>query len=381
MLDYTFFLYVKELEGICLENLNVKKVPFLFHTFFTSIHYDSRHGNEEWLWDAVFYLAFRKGFDNLKKIIVLILAILLLTGCNRVTYTKIDKNQPFVATVNIKDTSITFVNEQFKRFAQWDLNLPFNGGLLLNDRDTLLLYGKDMDSIAVYSLSKGNQIDSWKVDKGIVKMMMLKDGKSIVALNQTLNTVSFYNVRGQLKNQVEVGKSPLLVLEGNRQLYVINFDDTKLSVINLKTRRVDKEIQINHSSTGALLREDKHEIWIGGHGKGEKMEENVHVYSTKTGELKRLIKAPMMPVKIQENTKGIYILSHGSNKIYKLNSNYQIVKSANVGVNPFEMSTYHDNILIASYDSNELYVMDADHLKIKKIIKVGKGPFQIISRE
>ena len=55
---------------------------------------------------------------------------------------------------------------------------------------------------------------------------------------------------------------------------------------------MDKEFPINHSSTGALLREDEHEIWIGGHGKGAKMEENVHIYSTENGELKRLINAP-----------------------------------------------------------------------------------------
>ena len=127
-----------------------------------------------------------------------------------------------------------------------------------------------MDSIEVFSLSKGKQKDSWKVGKGIVNMKLLQDGKSIVAVNQSLNTVSFYNEKGQLEDQVKVGKGPLTIVEGNHQLYVINFNDTKLSVINLETRKVEKEFPIQHSSTGALLREDEHEIWIGGHGKGAK---------------------------------------------------------------------------------------------------------------
>lgn len=312
---------------------------------------------------------------------MLIFVCLLLTSCSSKTYTKIEKKQPFIATVNIKDTSLTFVNKDYEKLTRWDLDIPFIGGVLLKDRDSLLLYGKDMDSVEVFSLAKGQQMDSWKVDKGIVNMKLLKDGKSIAAVNQSLNTVSFYNEKGQLEDQVKVGNGPLTLLEGNEQLYVINFQDTKLSVINLKNRQVDKEISINNSSTGALLREKKQEIWIGGHGKGAKMEENVHIYSTKTGRLKRLLNAPMMPVNFQENSKGIFTLSHGSNILYKMDQDYHIVKSNEVGVNPFEMTTFNGDLIIAGYDSNEIYVMDSNDLKIKKTIKVGKGPFQMISRE
>lgn len=312
---------------------------------------------------------------------MLIFASLLLTSCNGVSYTKIEKKQPFIATVNIKDTSITFLNEQYKRLASWDLDIPFMGGLLLQDQDSLLLYGKDMDSIEVFSLSNGKQLNSWEVGKGIVNMKLLHDGRTIAAVNQSLNTVSFYNKKGQLEDKVKVGKGPLTIQEGDHHLYVINYEDTKLSVINLKTRKVDKEISIKHASTGALLREKEHEIWIGGHGKGAKMEENVHIYSTETGELKQLLNAPDMPVDFVENNQGIFILSHGSNKLYKMDQDYQMEKSTTVGVNPFEMTPFREDLIIAGYDSDELYVLDSDDVKIKKTIKVGKGPFQIISRE
>ena len=44
----------------------------------------------------------------------------------------------------------------------------------------------------------------------------------------------------------------------------------------------------------------------------------------------------------------------------------QIVKSNEVGVNPFEMMTFSDDLIIAGYDSNELYVMDTDTVKDQK---------------
>jgi YVTN family beta-propeller protein len=317
----------------------------------------------------------------MKRSVFLLFVSVLLTGCSSVTYTKIEGKQPFIATVNIKDTSLTFLNEQYERIAEWDLDIPFTGSLLLRDGDTLLLYGKDMDSIEVFSLSKGKQIDSWKVSKGIINMKLLQNEKSIVAVNQSLNTVSFYNEKGQLEDQVKVGKGPLTVLQGKLRLYVINFDDTKLSIINVKSRKVEKEFRIHHSSTGALLREKQQELWIGGHGKGAEIEENVHIYSTETGELKRLVKAPSMPVNFAENNKEIFILSHGSSTLYKMDQDDQLVKRTEVGVNPFEMEIFHDDLMITSYDSNELYVIDTETVKIKKKMKVGKGPFQMISRE
>lgn len=316
----------------------------------------------------------------MKQLILLILAVSILGGCSQESYTRIDKNQPFLATVNLKDTSLTFLNNKYQVMGSWDLKIPFTGGLLLKDKDTLLLYGKDMTSISVFSLSKGHQIDSWNVSKGIVNMKLLQDGKSIVAVNQLLNTVFFYNDKGQLQNQVKVGKSPLTILQGNNRLYVLNFGDTKLSIINVKTRKVEQQFPIRISSTGALLRESKKELWIGGHGKGAQIEENVHIYSTETGKLKRTLKAPSMPINLIESHEGIFILSHGTNTLYKIKDD-KILKSMTVGVNPFEMIHFQNDLLIAGYDSNALYIINPKNLTMKKKVSVGKGPFQLIRRE
>ena len=43
-----------------------------------------------------------------------------------------------------------------------------------------------------------------------------------------------------------------------------------------------------------------------------------------------------------------------------------MVKSTKVGVNPFEMTTFNDDLIIAGYDSDELYVMDSNGVKDKE---------------
>lgn len=317
------------------------------------------------------------------RVIALLLAVVLLSGCNsNETYTKINLGKSFLATINIKDTSLTFLDENYQRFANWDISEPFTGALLLADKDTLLLYGKEMSTIEVFSLSAGKHIDSWNSGKGIVNMLVLED-RGIVAVNQLNHSISFLDEEGQERDRVRVGQSPLTVLQGKQthNLFVVNFGDTICSVIDLKTKKVDREFTIKSSSTGALVREENEEIWIGGHGKGEKVEENLYIYSTETGRLKKKIKAPTMPIKFLENDDGIFILSHGSSSLFKLNEEYEEVKSLVVGVNPFEMGNFKEDLIVAGYDSDEVYIVDTETMEVKKTAKVGEGPFQMLVRE
>ncbi|PJN87760.1 YncE family protein [Bacillus sp. mrc49] len=314
----------------------------------------------------------------------LLLAVFLLTGCNgSPAYTKINKKEAFLATVNIKDTSLTFMDENYHSFAEWDITEPFTGALLLADKDTILLYGKEMEQVQVYSLSAGKRIKSWKTGKGIVNMQLLHDGKSIAAVNQSDHSIHFLDEEGEQQDVVKVGKSPLTVLQGEKgnRLYVINFGDTKCTVINLASKKIDFEFPIHSSSTGTLLREEKDEIWIGGHGDGDHVEEDLYIYSAKTGQLKKKLKAPTMPIKFLESDEGIYVLSHGTSSLYKLNEQYEEVGRKVVGVNPFEMTSFKKDVVVAGYDSDEIYVMDAKTIAVKQTVKVGEGPFQLLLRE
>jgi hypothetical protein len=77
----------------------------------------------------------------------------------------------------------------------------------------------------------------------------------------------------------------------------------------------------------------------------------------------------------------IYVLSHGTNTLYQLTPNGRLEKKIKVGANPFEMESFHDELMIAGYDSNDIHIVDKDNLTIKETIKVGKGPFILILRE
>ena len=89
-----------------------------------------------------------------------------------------------------------------------------------------------------------------------------------------------------------------------------------------------------------------------------------------------------MPVNITKDNKYVYALSHGSNTLRKFDvSTYKEVAAVEVGSNPFAFLKSGAEGYVASYDSDEVCVMDMKNLKIKQTIKVGKGPFQLIERE
>lgn len=320
----------------------------------------------------------------MKKIgMILLLSVLFIAGCNRDTLAAIPSETSFVASINIKDGSISFVNSnKMEEIAEWDINQPFSGAILLPNKDQIALYGKRMSSILVYSLSKGKLIEEWDVGEGIVMMSLINGGKELALVDQLHNSIRILSLKGHPLRTVEVGKQPISVHEDKeaKQLYVVNFDDTKMTVLDSNTLKTTKEININPFTTGIMIRSKENQIWVGGHGIGKDIEENVHIYSTENGRLLRTIRTPSMPIQLVPYRDYVFIVSHGTSTIYKYNNNQQM-SSLKVGVNPFDMKRVNQKLVLASYDSNSLHVIDPEKLTVEKTIKVGEGPFQLVVRE
>ncbi|WP_077213649.1 YncE family protein [Bacillus dakarensis] len=315
--------------------------------------------------------------------LMMVVLILVLTSCSDDQYPSISEDQNVLITVNIKDMSVSFINVDTKeKIAEWQMEKPYTGGLILPDRDTLLLYGKQLDNVDLFSLRNGEKVSSWELGKGIVNGKLLKGGNQIAFADQSLHAVRFYNTIGQELEVVKTEANPLTLFENQEteKLYVISFNAENLTVIDENSTKKITSFPIHPSAAGAVLRENQREIWIGGHGEGTELESNIHVYDTVTGELLKQIPAPLMPINFQEKDGFIYVLSHGSNTLYKLDSEGKVADSTKVGANPFEMTVLGESLIIAGYDSDDIHFINADTLEITKTVSVGRGPFQLILR-
>lgn len=316
------------------------------------------------------------------KMIACITALLfIVSGCLK-ELPSIPEDKSLAITINIKDMTLSFIDlEEERVFETWTMGKPYSGGVLLPDGDSLLLYGKQVETVDMYSLRTGKQIQTWDTGKGIVEGTLLADRKEIALSDQERQSVRFFDLDGEETTEVLKTGNPLALIPTSSKLFVVSYNSKKLTVIDIQSKKIISQYAIHSSATGAIIQEEKNEIWIGGHGLGSELESDIHVYDSETGELKRKISAPIMPINLLRHQNGIFALSHGSNSLYKMSDEGVIQEELVVGANPFEMSEYKDELMVAGYDSNDIHFISKTDLQIRKSLEVGKGPFQIIIRE
>ncbi|MBS4220394.1 hypothetical protein KHA96_19005 [Bacillus sp. FJAT-49711] len=310
-----------------------------------------------------------------------IIMVIFLTGCQEKKQKPITNSQPFVATLNVKENSMSFINESGEELTKWNFNKMYTGGFLHTDGDTLVLYGPEVEGIDFYSVKTGKIEKTIKTGKGIVNGIYIPSISKFAFANKNRNEVLFFNKKGNETNKIKTKNYPMAMAADDLNLYVAAFQGEELSIIQLSTLEVSDEISIPSSSVGMLLREDEEEIWIGGHGVGNKAKSSISVISLKSKKIEEEISAPLMPVDFYENSHGIYSISHGTNMLYHFTHDKQLIEQLEVGANPFAIHYFQGNIMVAGFDSEELYWINPDSLKIERTTKVGKGPFVIIVRE
>ena len=104
----------------------------------------------------------------MRKSVFLICFLFLLVGCQGSSYTPIAKDKSVIITTNIKEGSISFVDKQTKKLiTTWELNEPMAGIALLPNREEILIYGKQLEYMYVYSLTEGRQVEKYKTGKAL----------------------------------------------------------------------------------------------------------------------------------------------------------------------------------------------------------------------
>ena len=304
----------------------------------------------------------------------IVLLIFLLGGCAQPAFESIDPSTNFVASLNIVEGSIDSISTEQKVFETWTLDDTYSGFTLVSD-DLLLIYGFTLEEAILVQLSSGKQIATLEVGEGTTFAYAWKE--EIYIANGKENTVTLFNTNGQELAKTTAGNYPMSMTSDGKNLYVVNFKDEVLSVFSLDLTE-KTEWSIPTSSNGLLIQKD--EMWIGGHGAGSSPNRVINRYELATGKQIGKIEAPMMPINMIKASDGnIYAVSHGSNMIYKISEEGEVLSSVKVGANPFSIATFGDGIVLAGYDDQHIYFIESD--KIMNKLQVGEGPFQLLVRE
>ncbi|MFK4998334.1 hypothetical protein ACI2OX_16505 [Bacillus sp. N9] len=128
---------------------------------------------------------------NIKWGLFLAIVSILLIGCQQEKYKPIEENQPFVATLNVREYSIDFLDEAGRSIAHWHLNKMYTGGLLLSDGDTLILYGTELEEVDLFSLKTGERKSFIKTGKGITNGLDVESISKLAFTDKIRNEVRF----------------------------------------------------------------------------------------------------------------------------------------------------------------------------------------------
>ena len=115
-------------------------------------------------------------------------------------------------------------------------NEPMAGTLLLPNGEDILVYGKQLEYMYVYSLVEGRQVEKYKTGKGIVNVIVSEDKNNYLLPHQNAQKVRFFTIKGKETGSVSTGKGPITMVEYHNQLSVLNFYDTKLTTIDTKKK-------------------------------------------------------------------------------------------------------------------------------------------------
>ncbi|KGR82851.1 YncE family protein [Lysinibacillus odysseyi] len=313
-----------------------------------------------------------------KMIVVLLMCIFLISGCNEERFTKIDSHQPFVASVNILDPSLSFFDNEGKEIAVWDFDVAYTGAALIQ-HDHVLMYGHDLTEAHLYSLSTGKREAVIKCGAGTTNAYYDEQTERFFLTNSKKNTVTSYNLQAAKISEQKLYNYPMSMASNAGLLYVLNYKDTILSVLDIETLQVVDEWEIPKSSHGIAILADQHAVWIGGHGQGNRPNDTIDVYNLETGKKQKEISMPLMPVGISTKEQEVAVISHGKSTLYVAAADGEVLWSQKIGANPFATTYFEKWIIIAGYDDQTIYFVDEQG--IAKKAKTKKGPFQLLARE
>lgn len=303
---------------------------------------------------------------------------MLLIGCSEEKFTSINHHQSFVASMNILEPSLTFFDDSGEALADWKLDKNYTGALFIpNDR--VLLYGHQLTEADIYEISSGKHLSTIKTGLGSTNAYYDSDYKRFFLTNSESNTVTSFDYYGKQLEECKLGNYPMSMASNNGLLYIINYKDTKLSVVNIETMQLHDEWAISESSNGILLVPEKNTVWIGGHGKGNQTNQTVDLLDLHSGKLLDRLDVSIMPVDFSRNGQEVYIINHGSNELYATNLDGQTLWNEEIGANPFVVTSFLGNIVVAGFDDDKIYFVKDK--KIMKTIDTGSGPFQLLVRE
>lgn len=311
------------------------------------------------------------------QLLVLMMISMILVGCTEARFSEVDPQWSFIATMNILEPSLQFFDEDGQLLTQWQFDKAYTGATLAG-KDKVVVYGHQLDNVLLYDLASGELQAEIQTAAGTTNAYYDAKSDKLFLTNSKTNELSRFSADGSFEKSVKLRNYPMAMTAVNNELYVVNYKDTVLSVVNIQTLEVIDEWDIAKSSNGIVYIPEKEQLWLGGHGEGMASNRNVITYEM-DGQRGQKIYAPLMPIAFSKQGEEIAIISHGTNMLYVTDVDGKENWSLEIAANPFAVAHFKDYLIVAGYDDQSLYYTKDGN--IVKTVRTNAGPFQLLVRE
>lgn len=315
----------------------------------------------------------------MKKSFLLLILFIYLAGCSNPTLSLPEMDQHKLLITHVKEPLLTVIDLKKQEVIQED-TLPFTVQSFAKMDQKLVMANKGAQEVLTLDLATGKIRPLTSAISSITDLWYDQEEKMLYMTDAGSDELLIFDpARGKITKRIKVGKYPQAISLHKPFLYILNGEETSVSVIELATHKVIHTFPVVEHPTD-LIATDKH-IWVGGHGPYGDLNQHVYVYAAPGGQLVEKIKAGSMPIALYRDKLGNQMLSvsHGSNELHVIDCDaLQVKRSIATGENPYYVTGDKDHIYVTTLDGEQLMVFDRKTLAVKQVYALRAGPYGIL---
>ncbi len=197
------------------------------------------------------------------------------------------------------------------------------------------------------------------------------------------NCVYLIDATNSVKTTVPVGNVPygVAVTPNGKKVYVANFDDNTVSVIDTTSNTITATVTGLSNPSGVAVNPDGTMVYVTNYN-DDTIDDTVSVIDTATDTVTATVNGLSNPcgVTVAPGGTKVYVANRNSNKVSVIDTATNTVKNTisvgsdphGVAVNPTGTKVY-----VANYKGNSVSVIDAATNKVTATVPVGSAPFGV----
>lgn len=311
-------------------------------------------------------------------IIIFALVAALLSACTSsdISLPETENTESVLYISHLKENALTALDLSTGK--QEKVNLPFRFSSIVEIEPGIFLASvKEEESLYEINTKENKVTEFMDIEEGVLELLYDQDNQLLYTVNGKTNQLQVIDMKSKkVVRKIEVGEYPSKLVQHGEKLFVLAAGSGEVYVMDTSTNNITNTFSVNARPEG--LHFDGKYIWTGGHGATGEMNEKVFAYDPETGEEMKAVKTGLMPIQISQvaGNSSIYVLSHGDHSLTKINSDsYEVEKKVNVGDNPSYMIADGNKLYVSSLDGDEVLVLDKENLNVVEEYGIENGPF------